>query len=55
MTHPEAICRMFVEQKFKTKIFPVLLGGEIMQAAKIYLQKQGIIFFEELTEAVSFL
>jgi acyl-CoA synthetase (NDP forming) len=55
MTNPEAICRLFVEQRFKTKIFPILLGGEIMQPAKTYLQKHCVIFFEELTEAVSFL
>jgi len=55
MTNPEAICKLFVEQNFKTKIFPILLGGEIMQPAKTYLQKHSVIFFEELTEAVSFL
>ncbi len=55
MTNPEAICKLFVEQRFRTKIFPILLGGEIMQPAKNYLQKHSIIFFEELIEAVSFL
>lgn len=55
MTNPEAICKLFVQNNFKTKIFPILLGGEIMQPAKTYLQENNIIFFEELTEAVSFL
>lgn len=55
MTNPAAICKIFVEQSFRTKIFPILLGGEIMVPAKTYLQKHSIIFFEELTEAVSFL
>lgn len=55
MTNPEGICKLFVEQRFRTKIFPILLGGEIMQPAKNYLQKHSINFFEELTEAVSFL
>jgi acyl-CoA synthetase (NDP forming) len=55
MTNPEVICKLFVEQRFKTTIFPILLGGEIMGPAKTYLQKHSVVFFEELTEAVSFL
>jgi acyl-CoA synthetase (NDP forming) len=55
MTNPETICRLFVQNNFKTKIFPVLLGGEMMQAAKIFLENHKINYFEELTEAVSFL
>jgi acyl-CoA synthetase (NDP forming) len=55
MTKPEAICKLFVENSFRTKIFPVLLGGEMMQAAKIFLEQNKINYFEEFTEAVSFL
>lgn len=55
MTNPEAISKLFVENNFNTKIFPILLGGEMMQPAKTYLQQNNIIFFEELNEAVSFL
>lgn len=55
MTEPEVICKLFVENNFKTKIFPVLLGGELMQTAKYFLEEKRIAYFEELTEAVSFL
>jgi acetyltransferase len=55
MTNPKAICQLFVENNFKKKIFPVLLGGEMMQSAKIFLEENKINYFEELTEAVSFL
>ena len=55
MTNPKQICKLFVEHNFKTKMFPVLLGGEMMQAAKNLLEENKIHYFEELTEAVSFL
>lgn len=55
MTNPEAISTLFVKHKFKTPVFPVLLGGEMMEPAKTYLHKHRIIFFEEISEAVSFL
>jgi acyl-CoA synthetase (NDP forming) len=55
MTKPEAICKLFIENNFKTKIFPVLLGGKLMQAAKQFLEEKRISYFEELGEAVSFL
>ena len=55
MTHPENVCKIFTECTFKTKVLPVLLGGELMEGAKVYLQNNKIDFFEELTEAVSFL
>lgn len=54
MTGPEQICKLFVENNFKTKIFPVLLGGELMQSAKHFLEEKRIGYFEELSEAVSF-
>lgn len=55
MTDPRSICRLFLENNFKTKVFPVLLGGEMMQQAKLFLEENRISYFEELTEAVSFL
>jgi hypothetical protein len=36
-------------------MFPVILGGQSMEKAKILLRKEKIVFFEELTEVVSFL
>jgi acyl-CoA synthetase (NDP forming) len=55
MTDTEKICQLFCENRFKTPMFPVLLGGPRMEKAKILLRKNKIVFFEELTEAVSFL
>jgi acyl-CoA synthetase (NDP forming) len=55
MTNPEEICKIFTEYHFKTSIFPVLIGGEMIESAKEYLEKNKILFFEELSEAVSFL
>ena len=55
MTNPRAVCKLFVQNNFKTKIFPVLIGGEMMQAAKSFLEENKVNFFEELTAAVSFL
>ena len=55
MTDTEKISRIFTNESFKTKVLPVLLGGESMEAAKTYLHKNKIEFFEELDEAVSFL
>ena len=55
MTKPELICKLFVENNFKTKIFPVLLGGQLMQTARRFLEENKISYFGELSEAVSFL
>ena len=55
MTDTEKISRIFTDEKFNTKVLPVLLGGEMMETAKAYLRKNKIEFFEELNEAVSFL
>ncbi len=55
MTDTEAISRIFIDKNFKTKMLPVLLGGESMETAKTILKKNKIEFFEELNESVSFL
>jgi acyl-CoA synthetase (NDP forming) len=55
MTDPQEICKIFTEYHFKSNIFPVLIGGEMMKFGKAYLEKTKILFFEELSEAVSFL
>lgn len=55
MTDPEKISELFVQHTYRTKIFPVLLGGELVESAKSLLRQQRVAFFEELTEAVSFL
>ena len=53
MTRPELICKLFIENNFKTKIFPVLLGGELMQPARRFLEENRASYFDELSEAVS--
>ncbi|PUZ24965.1 hypothetical protein DCC81_11650 [Chitinophaga parva] len=55
MTDTEDISRIFVDHAFHTQLFPVLLGGVKMEAARCILRKAGVTYFEELTEAVSFL
>jgi len=55
MTEPEKISDIFLKEKFKTTIIPILLGGEMMDSAKLLLQRNKIEFFEELNEAASFL
>ena len=55
ITNPEKVSEIFVNNTFKTKVFPILLGGELIEEAKNTLRKNKIIFFEELNEAVSFL
>jgi acyl-CoA synthetase (NDP forming) len=55
MTDPEKISGLFLRKDFKTKIFPVLLGGKMMEKAKTLLRDARVPFFEELSEAVSFL
>ncbi|MDR3716401.1 MAG: acetate--CoA ligase family protein [Puia sp.] len=55
MTNPEKIAGLFLRKTFRTKMFPVLLGGEMMEKAKTLLRQEKIVFFEELNEAVSFL
>ena len=45
MTDTEKISRIFTDEKFNTKVIPVLLGGESMEAAKaLFAQKQNRIF-----------
>lgn len=55
ITDATEISRIFIENKFKTKVFPIFLGGELVVEAKNYLRKNKVEFFEELTDAVSFL
>ena len=55
MTDVDQIAGIFCRQSFRTKVFPVLLGGEKTQAACRLLRSAGVMYFEELAEAVSFL
>lgn len=55
MTDTLSICRAITSTNFKTKIFPVLLGGETMTEARAHLKNSNFTFFDELSEAVCFL
>ncbi|HTR31556.1 MAG TPA: acetate--CoA ligase family protein [Puia sp.] len=55
MTDVDEIARIFCTHSFRTKVFPVLLGGEKMEPACQRLRSKGVTYFEELSEAVSFL
>ena len=52
-TDREKISEIFIQNTFKTKVFPVLLSGEMMERAKIRLLGKKIEFFEELDEAAA--
>jgi acetate---CoA ligase (ADP-forming) len=55
MTDMDMIGEIFCTHSFRTKVFPVLLGGEKTEAACRMLRSAGVTYFEELSEAVSFL
>ncbi|HEV2355665.1 MAG TPA: acetate--CoA ligase family protein [Puia sp.] len=55
MTDTAEIGAIFCNHKFKTRIFPVMLGGEKIAEACSELRAAGLPWFEELTEAASFL
>lgn len=55
MTDMDKIGEIFCTHRFRTNVFPVLLGGEKMEAACRLFRSQGVTYFEELSEAVSFL
>ncbi|MDO6428987.1 acetate--CoA ligase family protein [Flavitalea sp. BT771] len=55
MTDTNKIGEIFYTHPFRTKVFPVLLGGEKMETACRRLRSEGVTYFEELSEAVSYL
>lgn len=55
MTDVDQIAAIFTDNKFKTPVFPIFLGGEMVEHAHQLLRDKKIPFFEELTDAVSFL
>ncbi len=55
MTDTDEIGQLFSGKTYKTRIFPVLLGGKSMEKAKNHLREEKIGFLEELSEAVSLL
>jgi acetyltransferase len=55
MTDVDAIAQLFIDHEFKTPVFPIFMGGEMVIKARQTLRDHEIPFFEELTEATSFL
>ena len=55
MTDVDQIAQIFIEGKFKTPVFPILMGGEMVANARQLMRDHKVPFFEELTDAVSFL
>ena len=55
MTDVDEIANIFINNKFKTQVFPIFLGGEMVENAKALLRKNKVAFFEELNDAASFL
>jgi len=55
MTDVDQIAAIFTENTFKTEVFPIFLGGEMVESARKFLHQNKIPFFEELNDAASFL
>jgi len=55
MTDVDQIANIFIENAFKTEVFPIFLGGEMVESAKQLLLKNKVPFFSELNDAASFL
>ena len=55
MTDVDQIASIFIDNKFKTEVFPIFLGGEMVESAKQLLLKNKVPFFSELNDAASFL
>ena len=55
MTDVDSIAAIFTENIFKTPVFPIFLGGELVESARSFLHKNKIPFFQELNDAASFL
>lgn len=55
MTDCDKIAAIFTGQNFKTPVFPIFLGGELVENAKKILREKKIQFFEELSEGAAFL
>ena len=55
MTDTDKIAAIFTEHNFKTPVFPIFLGGELVENAKRLLREKKVSFFGELSEAAAFL
>jgi acyl-CoA synthetase (NDP forming) len=55
MTDVDQIAAIFIDNTFKTPVFPIFLGGEMVEKARQRLREKKMPFFEDLTDATSFL
>jgi acyl-CoA synthetase (NDP forming) len=55
MTDVDEIAAIFRGHVFRTPVFPIFLGGEMVEQARQLLRDSKVPFFEELTDATSFL
>ena len=55
MTDVDEIAELFTTNKFITPVFPIFLGGAMVEQARDFLRKNKVPFFEDLVDAVSFL
>ena len=55
MTDVDQIGAIFTGNTFKTPVFPIFLGGEMVEKVRQQLRESKIEFFEELTDATCFL
>jgi len=55
MTDVDQIAAIFTDNKFKTEVFPIFLGGEMVETARKFLHQHKVPFFKELGDAASFL
>ena len=55
MTDVDQIGAIFTDNKFKTPVFPIFLGGEMVEKVKQQFRERKIEFFGELTDATCFL
>jgi len=55
MTDVDQIADIFINNQFKTPVFPIFLGGELVENARQLLRKKKVAFFEELSDGASFL
>ena len=55
MTDVDEIAAIFTDNKFKTEVFPIFLGGEMVESARKFLHENKVPYFIELNDAASFL
>lgn len=55
MTDVDQIANIFIENTFKSQVFPIFLGGEMVESARKLLLQNKVAFFRELNDAASFL